>query len=75
MSVGRLGRYRSHPCARGHIRSSHAAANSPSSSGEIAMSDGTEIALEHKFPTAWTFLSMVLAGGLGWMMLDLITMA
>jgi hypothetical protein len=39
------------------------------------MSDRTEIALEHKFPTAWTFLSMVLAGGLGWMMLDLITMA
>jgi hypothetical protein len=31
------------------------------------------IAVEHEFPVAWTFASMVLAGGLGWTMLTLIT--
>jgi hypothetical protein len=37
------------------------------------MSDRNEtLALEHDFPIAWTFVSMILAGGLGWTMLTLI---
>jgi hypothetical protein len=39
------------------------------------MSDRTEIALEHQFPAVWTFVSMILAGGLGWTMLSLVTSA
>jgi hypothetical protein len=41
----------------------------------MAMSDRKEIALEHQFPATWTFVSMILAGGLGWTMLTLITSA
>ena len=41
----------------------------------MAKSDRKEIALEHQFPATWTFVSMILAGGLGWTMLTLITSA
>jgi hypothetical protein len=33
------------------------------------------LALEHDFPVAWTFVSMILAGGLGWTMLTFIVHA
>ena len=36
------------------------------------MSDRHGIALEHDFPVAWTFCSIILAGSLGWTMLSLI---
>jgi hypothetical protein len=39
------------------------------------MSVRNEIALEHDFPVAWTFVSMMFAGGLGWTMLTLVTSA
>ena len=42
---------------------------------EMAMLGAYETALEHDFPVAWTFASMILAGGLGWTMLTLVVQA
>jgi hypothetical protein len=42
---------------------------------EMAMLGANETALEHDFPVAWTFASMILAGGLGWTMLTLVVQA
>lgn len=40
------------------------------------MADRSEkMALEHDYPAAWTFVSMILAGGLGWTMLTLVVQA
>jgi hypothetical protein len=40
------------------------------------MADRSEtMALEHDYPVAWSFISMILAGGLGWTMLTLIVRA
>jgi hypothetical protein len=51
-------------------------ASSLTSAGERSMVDRSEtMALEHDYPVAWSFVSMILAGGLGWTMLTLVVQA